>query len=90
MKRINHKRISDREEGEVKRRKLNDGGSSSNSSSNSSSGGVVLRRSNRIRNQQQQRRELNGVDSKAVELNGVFGKSKITAYELWREMLMFL
>ena len=86
MKRINHKRISDREEGEVKRRKLNDGGSSSNSSSS----GVVLRRSNRIRNQQQQRRELNGVDSKAVELNGVLGKSKITAYELWREIVMFL
>ena len=39
LKRINDKRISDREEGEAKRRKINDGGSSSSSSGSISTGG---------------------------------------------------
>ena len=83
LKRINDKRISDSEEGEAKRRKLNDGGSSSSSSSN-----LVLRRSSRIgggksgdnTNQQEQRRLF----------NGVLAESKITAFEMWREIAMLL
>ena len=83
LKRINDKRISDSEEG--KRRKLNDGGGSSSSSSEG--GDVVLRGSARtsgisssVSSQQPQR----------LLLNGVLAEEKITAFELWMEIAMFL
>ena len=71
LKRINDKRISDREEG--KRRKLNDAGSSSSSSGGG--GGEVGG-------------ELVYVWEQGF--NGVLAEDKITAFEMWREMLMFL
>ena len=79
LKRINDKRISDSEEGEAKMRKLNVGGSSRDSSNNSGrrSGGGS---SDDITNQAQQR----------LLLNGVLAESKITAFEMWREIAMFL
>jgi len=88
LRRINGQRISDRDEGEAKRMKLNDGGSSSSSSGSSSSSDVVLWRSSRISGdssssssrQTQQRREF----------KGVLAESKITAFEMWREMVIFL
>ena len=93
LKRINDKRISDRAEGEAKRRKMNDGGSSSSSSrSNSVSGGeggeVMLKRSARISNRNSN--NSNQQQPQRHELNGVLAESKITAFEMWREMAMFL
>jgi len=65
---------------------LNGESRSSSSSNNSSNGGLVLRRSSRISgsssgsNQPYQRGEF----------NGVLGESKTTAFELWREIVMYL
>ena len=84
LKRINDKRISDNVESN-KRRKLGDGSSSSSSSSSCSD--VMLRRSAR----------LSGISSSVssqqpqrLSLNGVLAEEKITAFELWMEIAMFL
>ena len=84
LKRINDKRISDVEKA-IKRRKLNDGGSSSSSSS-SGGGEVMINGSssmNDINSSSNQQQE-------GQELNGVLAESKITAFEMWMEIAMFL
>ena len=84
LQRINDKRISDSKEVNI-RRKLGDGSSSSSSSSSCSD--VMLRRSAR----------LSGISSSVssqqpqrLSLNGVLAEEKITAFELWMEIAMFL
>ena len=84
LKRINDKRISDSEEAN-KRRKLNDGGSSSSGSSSSGGGDVALSRSARISDSSSSSKR-----PQRRELNGVLAEDKITAFELWREVVMFL
>ena len=75
------KGVKEREEGKRV------GVSSSSSSGGSGNNGVVLRRSSRIcsssSSSYQQQQEIR-------ELNGVLAESKITAFELWREICVFL
>jgi len=87
LKRINDKRISDSED-VIKRRKLNDGGGSSSSS------GVVLRRSARISSSSSSSGGGGGGGKQVYVLehglDGVLAEDKITAFALWREIVMFL
>ena len=58
------------------RTRLNDGGGSSSSSSGGNSNSTIVRRANSGRTRD--------------EFDGVLAEWRITAYELWREILMFL
>ena len=85
LKRIDDKRISDRED--AKRRKLNGGGRNSSSrSSSSSSSNVVLRRSSGIKGSSSRSSQ----QPQGQEFKGVLAESKITAFEMWREIVTFL
>ena len=79
LKTINNARMEEAEA--AKRRRLNDGGSSSSSSSSSSSGGG--NNNSTI---------AGSVDRRSTrdEFDGVLAEWRITAYELWREILTFL
>ena len=74
LKTINDARMEEAEA--AKRRRLNDGGSSSSSGSGGSNNSKIVRRAN----------------SRSIrdEFDGVSAELRITAHELWREIVTFL